>query len=106
MRKQSKKIIEQIKDIREFVNGKKIERQGYGQVPQETVMTAFGEALNTISGKNTAPTNQEELLTQKAEGKIAEAIIKINTFFSVKWKSYQTLIENNKVNLFKEFKQL
>ncbi len=106
MRKQSKKILEQIKDIREFVNGKKIERQGYGQIPQETVMTAFGEALNTISGKNTAPTNQEELLTQKAEGKIAEAIIKINTFFSVKWKSYQTLIENNKVNLFKEFKQL
>ena len=106
MRKQSKKILEQIKDIREYVNGKKIERQGYGQVPQETVMTAFGEALNTISGKNTAPTNQEELLTQKAEGKIAEAIIKINTFFSVKWKSYQTLIENNKVNLFKEFKQL
>ncbi len=106
MRKQSKKILEQIKDIREFVNGKKIERQGYGQIPQETVMTAFGEALNTISGKNTAPTNQEELLVQKAEGKIAEAIVKINSFFSEKWKSYQTLIENNKVNLFKEFKQL
>ena len=106
MRKQSKKILEQIKDIREYVNGKKIERQGYGQIPQETVMTAFGEALNTISGKNTAPTNQEELLVQKAEGKIAEAIVKINTFFSGKWKSYQTLIENNKVNLFKEFKQL
>lgn len=106
MRKQSKKILEQIKDIKEFVSGKKIERQGYGQIPQETVMTAFGEALNTITSKNTTPTNQEELLTQKAEGKIAEAIVKINTFFSEKWKSYQTLIENNKVNLFKEFKQL
>jgi photosystem II stability/assembly factor-like uncharacterized protein len=106
IRKQSKKIQEQIKDIRDFVSGKKIERQGYGQIPQETVMTAFSEALENIKSKNTATSNQEELLAQKAEGKIAEAIAKINTFFSVKWKGYQTLVENNKVDLFKEFKQL
>ncbi len=106
IRKQSKKIQEQIKDIKDFVSGKKIERQGYGQIPQETVMTAYGEALNNISGKNAAPSMQEELLVQKAEGKIAEAITKINTFFSGKWKTYQSLIENNKVDLFKEFKQL
>ncbi len=106
IRKQSKKMQEQIKDIKDFVSGKKIERQGYGQIPQETVMTAYGEALNNISGKNAAPSMQEELLVQKAEGKIAEAITKINTFFSGKWKTYQSLIENNKVDLFKEFKQL
>lgn len=106
IRKQSKKIQEEIKAITDFVKGKKIERQGYGQIPQETVLTAFDEAIDNITSKNTAPTNQEALLVIKAETKIGEAITKINTFFSGKWKAYQTLVEGNKVNLFKEFKQL
>ena len=106
LRKQSKKIQEEIKTVKDFISGKKIERQGYGQLPQETVLTAYGEALENISEKNVAPSKQEELLVEKAQGKITEAITKINTFFSTKWKVYQTLIENNKVDLFKQFKQL
>ncbi len=106
LRKQSKKIQEEIKSVKDFINGKKIERQGYGQLPQETVLTAYGEALNNISEKNVAPSKQEDLLVEKAQEKIAEAIKKINSFFSTKWKAYQTLIENNKVDLFKNFKQL
>jgi hypothetical protein len=106
IRKQCKKMQEEIKTITEFIMGKKIERQGYGQIPQETVLTAFEEALDNINGKNAKPTNSDELLVKKAEGKITEAITKINTFFSGKWKTYQALIENNKVDLFKEFKQL
>ncbi len=106
LRKQSKKIQEEIKTVKDFVSGKKIERQGYGQLPQETVLTAYSEALNNISEKNIAPSKQEDLLVEKAEGKIAEAVTKINSFFSTKWKAYQTLIENNKVDLFKNFKQL
>ena len=69
-------------------------------------MTAYSEALENISDKNVFPSKQEELLVEKAQGKIGEAITKINTFFSTKWKAYQTLIENNKVDLFKSFKQL
>ena len=106
LRKQSKKIQEEIKTVKDFISGKKVERQGYGQVPQETVMTAYSEALDNIAEKNVAPSQQEELLVEKAEGKIAEAITKINTFFSTKWKAYQMLIENNKIDLFKNFKQL
>ena len=106
LRKQSKKIQEEIKTVKDFISGKKVERQGYGQLPQETVMTAYKEALDNISGKNIVPSQQEELLVEKAQGKIAEAVSKINTFFTTKWKAYQTLIENNKINLFKEFKQL
>ncbi len=106
IRKQSKKIQEQIKTIREFISGKKIERQGYGKVPEETVLTSYSEALENIKGKMATPAKQEELLVQKAELKIAVAIEKINTFFSGKWKDYQSLVENNKVNLFKDFKQL
>ena len=101
-----KKIQEEIKKIREFISGKKIERQGYGKLPEETVLTAYEEAMDNIKNKMTIPTKQEEILVTKAEGKIAEAIIKINTFFSTKWKNYQNLVENNKVNIFKEFKQL
>jgi hypothetical protein len=97
---------EEIKTITDFIKGKKIERQGYGQIPQETVLTAFDEALDNINGKNAKPTNSDELLVKKAESKIAEAITKINSFFSGKWKTYQSLVENNKVDLFKEFKQL
>jgi photosystem II stability/assembly factor-like uncharacterized protein len=106
IRKQCKKMQDEIKTISDFIKGKKIERQGYGQMPQETVLTAYDEALDNINGKNVKPTNNDELLVKKAEGKIAEAIAKINTFFSGKWKTYQTLVENNKVDLFKEFKQL
>jgi hypothetical protein len=69
-------------------------------------MTSLGIALGYIMGKNAMPTNQEELLVQKAEKKINESITKINTFFSDKWKAYQSLIENSKVNIFKEFKPL
>jgi uncharacterized protein YifE (UPF0438 family) len=106
IRKQSKKITEQIKEIKEFITGKKVERQGYGQLPEETVMTAYSEALDYINNKNVAPNFQDEQLVVKSEAKIAEAIKKLNTFFGDKWKAYQALIENNKVNLFKEFKQL
>ncbi len=106
LRKQSKKIQEEIKTVKDFINGKKVERQGYGQLPQETVMTAYREALDNIAEKNVTPGKQEELLVEKAQGKIAEAVAKINSFFTTKWKAYQSLIENNKVNLFKDFKQL
>jgi hypothetical protein len=106
IRKQSKKMQDEIKTIRDFINGKKVERQGYGQLPEETVMTALQEASFGIVGKNVAPANQEELLVQKAETKINATVDKINTFFSTKWKAYQTLVESTKVNLFKEFKEL
>ena len=106
LRKHSKKIQDEIKTVKDFINGKKVERQGYGQLPQETVMTAYREALDNIGDKNVVPSKQEELLVEKAQGKIAEAVAKINTFFGTKWKAYQTLIETNKVDLFKDFKQL
>jgi photosystem II stability/assembly factor-like uncharacterized protein len=106
VRKQSKKMQDEIKTIRDFINGKKIERQGYGQLPEETVMTALQEARFGIIGKNAMPAAQEELLVQKAEGKINDAVSKINNFFGGKWKVYQALVESTKVNLFKEFKEL
>jgi photosystem II stability/assembly factor-like uncharacterized protein len=106
LRKQSKKITDQIKDIKDFITGKKVERQGYGQLPEETVMTAYREANDFINYKNAMPNNMDELLVKKAESKINEAIKKINSFFGDKWAAYQKLIENNKIDLFKTFKPL
>jgi hypothetical protein len=106
VRKQTKKMLDGIKDIRDFINGKRIERQGYGQIPVETVMTTLSEARFNIIGKNVAPGKQEELLVEKAEGKINETVKKINDFFGTKWSAYQALIEGSKVSLFKEFKPL
>jgi photosystem II stability/assembly factor-like uncharacterized protein len=106
IKKQTKKIQDSLKTIRDFINGKKIERQGYGQIPQETVITAIQEATSYIRNKNVAPGNQEKLLLQKAENKIDDAVKKINTFFEQSWKAYQLLVENNNVNIFKEFKPI
>ncbi|MCY7292094.1 MAG: hypothetical protein LH615_07920, partial [Ferruginibacter sp.] len=80
IRKQSKKIQDQIKTIKEFISGTKVERQGYGKVPEETVLTAYEEAMENIKSKMTIPGIQEELLVKKADVKITEAVTKINVF--------------------------
>ena len=104
--KEGKKILDQIKEITDYVKGKKVERQGYGQVPQQTVLVAYNEALDNILEKNVAPTAQDDVLIAKAETKIAAAVEKINKFFSSNWVSYQTLVEKNKVDIFKSFAPL
>lgn len=106
IRKQSKKIQDEIKKMREYISGKKIERQGYGQVPQETVLTAIQEANNGIYSKELAPNTQDDALIAKAESKIKEALSKINTFVTKDWKAYQALVEGTKVSIFKEYKPL
>lgn len=106
LRRVSKKVQDDIKDIRDFVNGKRIERQGYGSVPQVTVMTTLQEARSVLTGKPTAPTQQEEQLLQKAEEKVKETVNKINTFFNGRWADFRKLHEGTKVNLFKEYKPL
>lgn len=106
LRRTSKKVQDDIKAIRDFINGKRSERQGYGDVPQETVMTAIQEARGVIGGKPVAPGQQEEWLVQKAEEKIKETINRINTFFSGRWADFRKLHEAAKLNLFKEYKPL
>ena len=106
LRKQTKKMQDDIKNIREFISGKKVERQGYGQLPQTTVLTTIQEAMENIKGKNVAPGEQEEKLVTKAEQKINEALNKINSFFATPWAAYKTLYENTKVSLFKDVKPM
>jgi photosystem II stability/assembly factor-like uncharacterized protein len=106
LKKEHKKINEQIKTIREFVSGKKVERQGYGKLPETTVMTCIQEAFMYVRSKNMIPGIQEEQLLLKAHNNVEEAIQQINKFTSTTWKAYQQKVEQTPISIFKDMKPL
>jgi photosystem II stability/assembly factor-like uncharacterized protein len=107
LRKAGKKIQEEIKSIREFINGKTIERQGYGRPQQPpTPMSVLQQANRYIGAKPVKPGAQEEQLVKDAELKLGEAVDKINAFFNSKWPDYRKLVEANPVKLFKDYQPI
>jgi photosystem II stability/assembly factor-like uncharacterized protein len=106
LRKASKTTQDSIKAIREFISGKTQERQGYGQVPQITVMNQLQQANFAIASKPLPPSAQEEMLVTRAEGLIKQALDKVNHFFATKWSDYRKLVEANPIRLFKEYKPI
>lgn len=103
LRKASRAMQDDIKKIREFISGKPQEKQGYGTVPQITVMNQMQQANQYIGGKTTAPGAQEIMLVERAEKIIDEAIQKINSFFDGKWKGFRQQAENTPLKLFKDY---
>ena len=97
---------DQIKTIREFISGKPQTRQGYGQVPQITVMTRFQQANQAIGSKPVKPGAQEEMMVSWAEAAIAQAVQRINGFFEGKWKDYRRQVEATPMKLFKDYSPL
>lgn len=106
LKKVAKQVTDEIKAIRETLNGKPQEKQGYGQVPQVTVNGTLQEARGNILGKNVAPSAQEERLVAEAEQQVNALIAKANTFFTTTWVGYQKLVETSPVKLFKEYKNI
>lgn len=106
LRKAGKQITEGIKEIREILNGKPQLKQGYGNIPQETVNGKLGEARMLILGKSAIPSAQEERLLGYAEEAVADVIKKANILFDAKWKQYRTLAEAAPLKIFKEFKNI
>jgi photosystem II stability/assembly factor-like uncharacterized protein len=106
LKKFAKQVTEEVKAIREILNGKIQDKQGYGQVPQVTVSGTLQEARGNILGKNVAPTAQEERLVAEAEQQVTALIAKANTFFTTTWVGYQKLVEASPVKLFKEYKNI
>jgi hypothetical protein len=106
LKKATRKMQDEIKTIREFISGKTQTRQGYGQVPQITVLNQLQQANGIITAKPIAPGATEERLVTQAEGLIAEAVQKINAFFNNNWKKYQALAEATPAKLFKEYKEI
>jgi hypothetical protein len=107
LRKTTTKMQDEIKVIREIINGKTSDKQGISRSPFEvTVMTQLQSAQQSIGSKMVAPGVQEETMTVNAEKAVAETVQKINAFFDSKWKDYRQQVEGTKVNLFKDYKPL
>jgi hypothetical protein len=107
LRKATTKMQDEIKTIREIINGKTSDKQGLTRSPFEvTAMTLLQTAQQSIGSKMVAPGKQEETLVENAEKSISDVIQKVNTFFDSKWKSYRQQAEGTKVNLFKEYKPI
>ena len=102
VRRATKVMQDSIKAIREFISGKTQTRQGYGQVPQITVMNQLQQANQAIGSKPIIPGAQEEMLVARAEKLIAEAVGRIDRFTAGPWMSYRAKIEGTKQSFFKD----
>jgi len=100
LKKSTKKLQDEIKDLREFINGTTQTKQGYGQVPQITVMNQYQQASSAISSKSIEPGAQEKMLVERAAGMISDAVKKVNAFKEGSWKKYMEQVGETKMNPF------
>ena len=106
LKKVAKAMQDSIKAIREVLNGKPQDKQGYGNIPQTTVNSVLGEARSTILGKASMPGAQEERLIIDAENMVGDVLKKANKFFDGPWKGYRSLAEATPVKVFKDYKAI
>jgi len=107
LKKTTTKMQDEIKTIREIINGKPSDKQGIARNPFEvTVMSQMQQAQQAIGSKMVAPGRQEVIMVENAEKAAAGVIEKINTFFTGKWAAYRQQVEGTKVNLFKDYKPI
>lgn len=101
-KKMGKAMADSIKAIREYVSGKRSDRQGYGQPYQLTVLNVFRQARQVAFGKNTVPGPQEEKLMTNAEALVQEVVNRGNALIANQWAGYKKLAESLPVKLFKD----
>ena len=106
LKKATKAMQDSLKVIREMLNGKPQEKQGYGNVPQVTVNSLLSEARSTLMGKRAVPGAQEERLIKDAEDAVNKVIQRANLLFGEPWKNYRSLVESAPVKIFKEYTPL
>lgn len=100
LKKSTKKLQDEIKVLREFINGTTQTKQGYGQVPQITVMNQYQQASSAISSKSIEPGAQEKMLVERAAGLISDAVKKVNAFKEGSWKKYMEQVGATKMDPF------
>ena len=96
----SKTLNEEIKKLREFISGTPQTKQGYGQVPQVTVMNQYQQASQGISSKSIEPGQQEKDLVARAATMIEEAVKKGNVIKDGIWKNYMEMVRAAKLDPF------
>jgi len=100
LKKSTKKLQDEIKALREFISGTTQTKQGYGQVPQITVMNQYQQASSAISSKSIEPGAQEKMLVERAAGLISDAVKKANAFKEGSWKKYMEQVAATKMDPF------
>jgi len=100
LKKSTKKLQDEIKVLREFISGTTQTKQGYGQVPQITVMNQYQQASGAIGSKAIEPGAQEKMLVERAAGLINDAVKKVNAFKEGTWKKYIEQVAATKMDPF------
>lgn len=106
LRKSGKIMIDSIKNIRQSIFGKPLEKQGYGRPYQLTANRKLGEASGAVAGKDKIPDAQEFAQIEDAEKLVNEVIQRTNSFFNGKWKDYQKQVESTPVKIFQEYQPI
>ena len=106
IRKTGKAMTDSIKNIRDFILGKKQEKQGTGTPYEVTANGKANEARFSVIGKNKIPDAQELRLIDEAEYMAKQSIDRANNFFMGRWKQYQSFVEATPVKLFKDYKMV
>ena len=102
LKKTTKKIQDEVKNLRESITGKPQTKQGYGQVPTITVMSTYQQASSLIASKSIAPGDQEKRLVENAAKLISEAVKKVNAFKEGSWKAYKEQVSATKLDPFEK----
>jgi photosystem II stability/assembly factor-like uncharacterized protein len=89
-----------IKSINAYLKGKSETRQGYGQIPQFTVLGEFRNARESITAKTVKPGEQEQRLVNRAIKVMDDAVSRINTFLDGAWKNFKAETEKTKPDFF------
>lgn len=84
LRKLNTVMTDSIKNICDYIFGRKQEKQGYGTPYQVTVNGRLQEANAAVAGKNKIPDAQEVRLTEEAEFLVSDVVGRANNFFSTK----------------------
>ena len=103
LNKTHKKVTASAKNLREFISGKKQEKQGYGTVDVITPMSTISAATMLIVRRNTMPGEQEEQKLKDAEAAIQTVVAKANEFFANEWASFRKLVEATPIKKFKDY---
>jgi hypothetical protein len=102
LRKSGKAIQDSIKLVREYMFGKRQEKQGYGTAYQLTVQNKMNEVRQLVMGKSVLPGEQEERAIQIAQSLSTDAISRINALKNNQWKKYKELVSQYPIKILKD----
>ncbi|RYY41599.1 MAG: hypothetical protein EOO08_00240 [Chitinophagaceae bacterium] len=106
LRKATTRMQDSIKVLREFIGGKKVEKQGLSREDDITVLSGIQLAQSYIMSKSLAPGPQERALVTNAGKLIDGAVERVNRFYASLWKDYRKQYEATSVNLFKDYEPI